>query len=179
MIGCHSKAVSYVRWLDGSHLVSASTDNQLKLWDLAAAGRHSRHQDWRPQNVLTGGRCMTHMCVANSLELFLICNGGENVHVSQLYYLLVWRASCLCALKMAIQLSSLMVHDKRGMFAALLICKHEGWKRAVLLAALQSCNWLDCDREQRHAHSLAQAVIACISSCMSLRPVMLQPVAGL
>ncbi|CAL8465090.1 g4625 [Coccomyxa elongata] len=54
VIGGHSKAVSYVRWLDGTHLVSASTDNQLKLWDLAAAGRHMRQQEWRPRTVLTG-----------------------------------------------------------------------------------------------------------------------------
>lgn len=54
VIGGHSKAVSYVRWMDGSHLVSASTDNQLKLWDLAAAARHTRHQEWRPTTVLTG-----------------------------------------------------------------------------------------------------------------------------
>ncbi len=54
VIGGHSKAVSYVRWLDGTHLVSASTDNQLKLWDLAATGRHMRQQDWGPRTVLTG-----------------------------------------------------------------------------------------------------------------------------
>ncbi|KAF5833547.1 hypothetical protein DUNSADRAFT_10078 [Dunaliella salina] len=34
----HSKAVSYVRFLSGSQLVTASTDNSLKLWDLSSAG---------------------------------------------------------------------------------------------------------------------------------------------
>jgi WD40 repeat protein len=48
-VGGHSKAVSYVRWMSGSHIVSASTDNQLKLWDLC-----SREPEWRPLNVLTG-----------------------------------------------------------------------------------------------------------------------------
>lgn len=31
----HGKAVSYVKFVDGGTLVSASTDNTLKLWDLA------------------------------------------------------------------------------------------------------------------------------------------------
>lgn len=30
----HGKAVSYVKFLDAENLVSASTDNTLKLWDL-------------------------------------------------------------------------------------------------------------------------------------------------
>ena len=30
----HSKAVSYVRWLDGDTLITGSTDNCLKLWPL-------------------------------------------------------------------------------------------------------------------------------------------------
>lgn len=34
MIG-HNKTVSYVRFLDSSTLVSSSTDNTLKLWDLS------------------------------------------------------------------------------------------------------------------------------------------------
>lgn len=32
----HSKTVSYVKFIDSTHLVSASTDNSLKLWDLSA-----------------------------------------------------------------------------------------------------------------------------------------------
>ncbi|KAK9820862.1 hypothetical protein WJX81_005532 [Elliptochloris bilobata] len=35
----HSRAVSYVRWMGPDRLVSASTDNRLKLWDVAAATR--------------------------------------------------------------------------------------------------------------------------------------------
>jgi WD40 repeat protein len=34
MIG-HSKTVSYVKFVDSSTLVSSSTDNTLKLWDLS------------------------------------------------------------------------------------------------------------------------------------------------
>ena len=34
MIG-HTKTVSYVRFVDSSTLVSSSTDNTLKLWDLS------------------------------------------------------------------------------------------------------------------------------------------------
>ena len=37
VIGGHSKAVSYVRWMGSGALVSASTDNHLKLWDVDAA----------------------------------------------------------------------------------------------------------------------------------------------
>ncbi|CAI7850680.1 unnamed protein product, partial [Closterium sp. NIES-53] len=33
----HSKAVSYVKFVDASTIVSASTDNTLKLWDLNQA----------------------------------------------------------------------------------------------------------------------------------------------
>ena len=37
VIGGHKKAVSYVRFLGGDRLVSASTDNKLKLWDIKEA----------------------------------------------------------------------------------------------------------------------------------------------
>ena len=37
VIGGHNKAVSYVRFMGGSHVVSASTDDTLKLWDVARA----------------------------------------------------------------------------------------------------------------------------------------------
>lgn len=37
MLGGHSKAVSYVKFIDSSTLVSASTDNTLKQWDLRSA----------------------------------------------------------------------------------------------------------------------------------------------
>ncbi len=36
-IAGHSKAVSYVRFLDSNSLVSASTDSTLRLWDVSAA----------------------------------------------------------------------------------------------------------------------------------------------
>ena len=54
VISGHKKAVSYVRWMDGSRLISASTDNLLKLWDvnsgIASGGQH----DSSPVNVLSG-----------------------------------------------------------------------------------------------------------------------------
>lgn len=34
MLVGHDKAVSYVKFLDSGTLVSASTDNTLKIWDL-------------------------------------------------------------------------------------------------------------------------------------------------
>ena len=34
MLVGHDKAVSYVKFLDSETLVSASTDNTLKIWDL-------------------------------------------------------------------------------------------------------------------------------------------------
>ena len=54
VIGGHKKAVSYVRWMDGSRLISASTDNQLKLWDINSAAAAGTHQDRKPINVLSG-----------------------------------------------------------------------------------------------------------------------------
>ena len=44
VIGGHTKAVSYVRWVGSNQVISASTDNHLKLWDVADA-------------ALTGGNC--------------------------------------------------------------------------------------------------------------------------
>jgi WD40 repeat protein len=57
VIGGHSKAVSYVRWMGGSGLVSASTDNALKVWDVArgVAADSARHHAWAPTATLTGG----------------------------------------------------------------------------------------------------------------------------
>ena len=37
VIGGHTKAVSYVRWVGSNQVLSASTDNTLKLWDVAEA----------------------------------------------------------------------------------------------------------------------------------------------
>lgn len=55
MIGGHKKAVSYVRWMDGTRLISASTDNQLKLWDINSGIVSGVQHDRRPINVLSGG----------------------------------------------------------------------------------------------------------------------------
>ena len=38
----HGKTVSYVRFMGGDNLVSASTDKTLKLWDVKAAPSQSR-----------------------------------------------------------------------------------------------------------------------------------------
>jgi len=50
----HSRAVSYVRWLGADRLVSASTDNCLKLWDVAAASRAGAAP--APLTTFTGAR---------------------------------------------------------------------------------------------------------------------------
>ncbi|DBA80664.1 TPA: hypothetical protein ACH3X1_007907 [Trebouxia sp. C0004] len=39
VIGGHTKAVSYVRWVGSNQVISASTDNTLKLWDVADAAQ--------------------------------------------------------------------------------------------------------------------------------------------
>lgn len=36
VVSGHKKAVSYVRFMGGDRLVSASTDNTLKLWDISS-----------------------------------------------------------------------------------------------------------------------------------------------
>ncbi|CAL5229502.1 g12838 [Coccomyxa viridis] len=54
VIGGHKKAVSYVRWMDGTRLISASTDNQLKLWDINSGIVSGVQHDRRPINVLSG-----------------------------------------------------------------------------------------------------------------------------
>ncbi len=54
VIGGHKKAVSYVRWMDGTRLISASTDNQLKLWDINSGIVTGAQNDRRPINVLSG-----------------------------------------------------------------------------------------------------------------------------
>ena len=56
VVGGHSKAVSYVRWMGGNHLVSASTDGALKVWDVAAGvtAADAGHHAWRPTATLTG-----------------------------------------------------------------------------------------------------------------------------
>ena len=41
VISGHSRAVSYVRWLGSDSIVSASTDNHLKLWDIGTATQSS------------------------------------------------------------------------------------------------------------------------------------------
>ena len=62
VIGGHKKAVSYVRWMDGTRLISASTDNQLKLWDVNSGNVASAQHDRRPVNVLSGGHDLDIMC---------------------------------------------------------------------------------------------------------------------
>ena len=54
MISGHKKAVSYVRWMDGSRLISASTDNLLKLWDINSGIASGGQHDSSPVNVLSG-----------------------------------------------------------------------------------------------------------------------------
>ncbi|KAK9824007.1 hypothetical protein WJX72_006926 [[Myrmecia] bisecta] len=83
VIGGHSRAVSYVRWMGGDHLVSASTDNNLKLWDVATATSSSANVE--PVTTFTG-----HINEKNFVGLsvtadgFLAC-GSENNAVYTYY----------------------------------------------------------------------------------------------
>lgn len=55
VIGGHSKAVSYVRWVGSNQVISASTDNHLKLWDVAEAA--SLEGNCAPITSFTGDIC--------------------------------------------------------------------------------------------------------------------------
>lgn len=57
VVAGHRKAVSYVRFLGGSQLVSASTDSRLKVWDVTAMA-NSQGQA-KPCCTLTG-LCPSH-----------------------------------------------------------------------------------------------------------------------
>ena len=75
MIGGHAKAVSYVRWMGGNALVSASTDNALKVWDVArGCAADARTHAWQPATTLTGEALL--FCLA---ELVL----SEPEHLSE------------------------------------------------------------------------------------------------
>lgn len=41
----HEKTVSYAKFLDGETVVSASTDNTLKIWDLSKTSSNSLSRD--------------------------------------------------------------------------------------------------------------------------------------
>lgn len=57
VIGGHSKAVSYVRWVGSNQVISASTDNHLKLWDVAEAA--SSEGNCAPITSFTGEWCLS------------------------------------------------------------------------------------------------------------------------
>lgn len=58
VIGGHSRAVSYVRFMaDGRRLLTASTDSALKLWDISAEMARPAGQPAAPQLTYTGGCC--------------------------------------------------------------------------------------------------------------------------
>jgi len=65
LIAGHSKAVSYVKWLGGSKIVTASTDNTMKLWDLNnlpaspdSDGKVFTHQHRVPERTFSGTNVM-------------------------------------------------------------------------------------------------------------------------
>lgn len=43
VLGNHGRSVSYVRFVDGDRLVSASTDSALRLWDLQGVQGTQQH----------------------------------------------------------------------------------------------------------------------------------------
>lgn len=57
VIGGHSKAVSYVRWVGSNQVISASTDNHLKLWDVAEAA--ISEGNCAPVTSFTGEGCLS------------------------------------------------------------------------------------------------------------------------
>lgn len=80
----HNKTVSYVKFIDSTTLVSASTDNTLKLWDLSICT--SRILD-TPLQSFTG-----HMNV--KVFLFIHVTWRRQIFMSSLYSLLPFGALC-------------------------------------------------------------------------------------
>jgi WD40 repeat protein len=65
VIGGHSRAVSYVRFMgDGRRLLTASTDSALKLWDIAAEMARPTGQPAAPQLTYTGRFFLLHSAMA-------------------------------------------------------------------------------------------------------------------
>ena len=78
MIGGHAKAVSYVRWMGGNALVSASTDSALKVWDVArGCAADARTHAWQPTTTLTG-EALRHAL----LSMYLFMQGSHFWHQS-------------------------------------------------------------------------------------------------
>lgn len=57
----HEKTVSYVKFIDSTNLVSASTDNTLKLWDLSMCT--SRVLDSPLQSFTGHTNVKVHLCI--------------------------------------------------------------------------------------------------------------------
>lgn len=76
----HLKTVSYVRFMGASHLVSASTDNTLRLWDVAAlSATGSQHAPPPAAEVIFTGHTNQRNFVGLSVtpEGYIAC-GSEN-----------------------------------------------------------------------------------------------------
>ena len=68
MIAGHSRAVSYVRFLgDGRQLLTASTDNALKLWDIAAEVARPQGRPSVARTTFTGALSLFHNLFCTSL----------------------------------------------------------------------------------------------------------------
>lgn len=69
VIGGHRKAVSYVRFMGRDRLVSASTDNTLKLWDINAASSGSN----QPLMTYTGNTQNSLSCCEFHWQCYHAC----------------------------------------------------------------------------------------------------------
>lgn len=67
----HNKTVSYVKFLDSSTLVSSSTDNTIKLWELSSATRSTRVID-NPLQTFTG-HTNIKVCTTVLALSFMLC----------------------------------------------------------------------------------------------------------
>ena len=87
VIGGHTKAVSYVRWVGSNQVISASTDNSLKLWDVADAAQSEGK--CAPITSFTGEwfvimqhpLCTSLLAIDASLCLSYVCFWGSQVSI--------------------------------------------------------------------------------------------------
>ena len=91
----HSKAVSYVRWLDGDTLITGSTDNCLKLWPLSQGSgtlAASRTFSGKTPNASTYKCAWSLLCRASSSKAML----GWAACYSMLWHIVCSLHDCTC-----------------------------------------------------------------------------------
>lgn len=86
VLGGHEKAVSYVKFLDSETLVSASTDNTLKLWDLNRTNPTGLSTN--ACSLTLKGHTNEKVCLFFSLQPILIKKHIEPYGTASSFYLL-------------------------------------------------------------------------------------------